>query len=398
MSALFGFRWCGSRSQILFNIYGRSLQARASKRLIHKTAGVLSVSDTEFTAAQDRLNSLKEDPGNEVKLQIYALYKQATTGKCNISKPGAFNIVAKAKWTAWDSLGDMSQDQAKEKYVGIVNDLAGQEGGEAEVASTSEGTLSFTGLKYTVENGVATITLNRPNKKNAITTEMYSEWATALDTAGADDSVVLALITGAGDFYSSGNDLNNFMKIDPSVLYEESVKGSNLLERYVNSTIDFPKPLICAVNGPAVGIAVTTLGLMDVVYASDTATFYTPFAALGQSPEGCSSYTFPKMMGSAKANEFLLFGKKLNAQEAFDRGLVTEVIPAAQFRETVDSKVKEYAQLPRNALRLAKNLIRETEKEHLHKVNRAECDLLIERWTSDECAQALMNFFSKSKL
>ncbi|XP_780031.1 enoyl-CoA delta isomerase 2, mitochondrial [Strongylocentrotus purpuratus] len=398
MAALFSLK-CGTRR--LFNICNTCttrLHAPVLKRQIQNTACMMSFSDAEFTAAKDRLNSLKEDPGNEVKLQIYALFKQATAGTCNTPKPGAFDFVGKAKWSSWNSLGNMSQDQAKEKYVGIVDDLVAQEGGEAETASTTQGSLSFTGLKYTVDNGVATITLNRPNKKNAVTTEMYSEWTAALKMAGEDDRVVLAVITGAGDYYCSGNDLNNFMKIDPSVLHEESVKGSDLLEIFVNGFIDFPKPLICAVNGPAVGISVTTLGLMDVIYASDKATFHTPFAALGQSPEGCSSYTFPKIMGTAQANECLLFGKKLTAQEAFDRGLVTEVIPDAQFRETVDKKVKEYAQLPRNALRLAKNLIRETEKERLHKVNRAECDLLVDRWTSDECTQAIMNYFSKSKL
>ncbi|XP_781065.2 enoyl-CoA delta isomerase 2, mitochondrial [Strongylocentrotus purpuratus] len=273
----------------------------------------------------------------------------------------------------------------------VKNDPAAR-GSKMNVGRTSKGIL------YRVENGIATITLNRPKKKNAFTPQMYLDLQGALIAAGQDDNVVIAVITGVGDYYCSGNDLGNFTTVDITNLEEASKQQSLLLERFVNAFIDFPKPLIAAVNGPAIGIAVTTLALMDVVFASDRAKFHTPFAALGQSPEGCSSYTFPKIMGAAKANEILLFGKKLTAQEAFDRGLVTEVIPDAQFRETVDKKVKEYAQLPRNSMRLSKNLIWETEKERLYKVNRAECDLITERWTSDEFAQAIMNFFSKSKL
>nr|XP_054764472.1 enoyl-CoA delta isomerase 2-like [Lytechinus pictus] len=253
-------------------------------------------------------------------------------------------------------------------------------------------------ILYRVENGVATITLNRPKRKNALTLEMYNEIQDALRAAEQNDDVTITVITGTGDYYSSGNDLGNFMKVDTTNIEEATKQSSTRLERFVNAFIDFPKPLIAAVNGPAIGIVVTTLGLMDIVYASDRATFHTPFAALGQSPEGCSSYTFPKIMGTAKANEFLLFGKKMTAQEAFACGLVTEVIPDSHFNDVVNKKIKEYAKLPRNAVQSAKNLIRESEKEHLHRVNRAECDLLTERWTSEECTQAIMNFFSKSKL
>ncbi|XP_072169742.1 enoyl-CoA delta isomerase 2-like [Diadema setosum] len=376
-------------------------QALVSQRLIHRPTALFTATDSEFSAAKDRLGTLKGDPGNDVKLQIYALFKQATVGKCNTPKPGAFDFVGKAKWTAWTDLGDMTQEQAKDKYVDLVNNLVAAEGGtdtDGMAASTDSGTQAYTGLLYTVVDGVATITLNRPKKKNAITVAMYTEWANALKAAGEDSNVVLAVITGAGDYYCSGNDLNNFMGIDPSNMREESEKSSHLLEGFVNAFVDFPKPLIIAVNGPAVGISVTTLGLADVVYASDRATFHTPFASLGQSPEGCSSYTFPKIMGTAKANEFLLFGKKLTAAEACERGLITEVISDPQFRSEVERRAKEYAKLPKNALRLAKNLIRDAEREHLHKVNRAECDLLVDRWTSEECMQAIMGFFSKAKL
>ncbi len=120
-----------------------------------------------------------------------------------------------------------------------------------------------------------------------------------------------------------------------------------LCRRFVSAFIDFPKPLLAAVNGPAVGIPVTSLGLCDVVFASDRATFHTPFASLGQSPEGCSSYIFPKIMGQAKANEVLLFGRKLTAQEAFDRGLVTEIFPDSSFQEDLQKKLDQYSQLPR---------------------------------------------------
>ncbi|XP_071484811.1 enoyl-CoA delta isomerase 2-like [Diadema antillarum] len=376
-------------------------QTLVSRRLIHRPTALFAATDSEFSAAKDRLGTLKEDPGNDVKLQIYALFKQATVGKCNTPKPGAFDFVGKAKWTAWTGLGDMTQEQAKDKYVDLVNNLVAAEGGTdtgGMTASTDSGTQAYTGLLYTVVDGVATITLNRPKKKNAITVAMYTEWANALKAAGEDSNVVLAVITGAGDYYCSGNDLNNFMGIDPSNMREESEKSSHLLEGFVNAFVDFPKPLIIAVNGPAVGISVTTLGLADVVYASDRATFHTPFASLGQSPEGCSSYTFPKIMGTAKANEFLLFGKKLTAAEACERGLITEVIPDTQFRSEVERRAKEYAKLPKNSLRLAKNLIRDAERDHLHKVNRAECDLLVDRWTSEECMQAIMGFFSKAKL
>ena len=115
-----------------------------------------------------------------------------------------------------------------------------------------------------------------------------------------DDSVVVAVMTGSGDFYCSGNDLGNFMNITPDQLAEHAVQGGDLLERYVNAYIDFPKPLIGVINGPAVGVAVTVLGLFDAVYATQSATFHTPFSALGQSPEGCSSDLFPKILGPLK--------------------------------------------------------------------------------------------------
>ncbi|XP_072014091.1 enoyl-CoA delta isomerase 2-like [Amphiura filiformis] len=376
----------------------RMANSIASRRLLHHSVRLWAVSDTEFQAAKDRVGTLTQDPGNDVKLKMYALFKQATIGPCNAPKPGAFDFVGKAKWSAWNDLGQISQDDAKQTYVDLINDLLAKEGGGSTVeTAATEG--AFEGIKVTTENGVCTIMLNRPHKKNALTLQTYEEIGQALETAGQDNSVVVAVLTGTGDYYCSGNDLNNFMNVDPSNMKQMAKEGGVILEKFVNAFVDFPKPLIGAINGPAVGVSVTTMGLFDVVYATDKATFHTPFSSLGQSPEGCSSYVFPKIMGSAKANEVLLFGRKLTAQEACDNGLVTAVFPDSTFKAEVQKRIEQYSKLPRNSMRLSKNLIREVERDTLYKVNKAECTLLVERWTSEECIQAIMAFFSeKSKL
>uniref|UniRef100_A0A8C1P898 Enoyl-CoA delta isomerase 2 n=1 Tax=Cyprinus carpio TaxID=7962 RepID=A0A8C1P898_CYPCA len=261
----------------------------------------------------------------------------------------------------------------------------------AVAAQPTGSTKGFQTLLMSTEDNITTIRLNRPEKKNAITVEMYNELIEALDLAGKDDSVI-TVITGSGDYYCSGNDLNNFRKIPEGGVEKMAKDSGELLKRYVKAYIDFPKPLIGVINGPAVGVSVTLLGLFDDVYATERATFHTPFSQLGQSPEGCSSYLFPKIMGAAKASEMLLFNKKLTAAQACEVGLVTEVFPESSFQSEVWTRLRAYAKLPRN-------LIRGVEKEKLHAINDAEVERLMERWLSDECMQAIVSFFqAKSKL
>ncbi|XP_048755262.1 enoyl-CoA delta isomerase 2-like [Ostrea edulis] len=350
--------------------------------------------DSEFEKAKTQLNSLQDDPGNDVKLKIYALFKQATVGKCNAKKPGMMDFVGKAKWDAWNGLGDISQDEAKQQYISLVEDLAGKGKSDVSVEKTPAG--KYTTLDVASEGGVFTIKLNRPSKKNAISFEMYDEWVAALKEAAEDRSVVVTVVTGAGDFYCSGNDLGNFMNIPPDGVKAMAENGGVILERFVAAFIDFPKPLIGVINGPALGVSVTVLGLFDAVYATDKATFQTPFSSLGQSPEGCSSYTFPRMMGTAKASELLLFNKKITAQEAFDRNLVTEVFPDHDFQRSVQARIQQFAKLPKLSLQKSKFLSREMLRETLHQVNKKECEILVERWQSEECFQAIMKFFSKT--
>ncbi|XP_006888788.1 PREDICTED: enoyl-CoA delta isomerase 2, mitochondrial [Elephantulus edwardii] len=358
----------------------------------------MGASQKDFENAVSQLKLLTQDPGNEAKLKLYALYKQATEGPCNMPKPGMFDLINKAKWDAWSALGSLPKETARQNYVELVSSLSSSESSSQGKAGADRTHSEYKGLLVSSEDGITTITFNRPTKKNAITTEMYHEIMRALEAASKDDSAITVL-TGNGDYYCSGNDLNNFTDIPPGGVEEKAQQSAILLRNFVDCFIDFPKPLVAVVNGPAVGISVTTLGLFDIVYASDRATFHTPFSHLGQTPEGCSSYLFPKIMGSAKAAEMLIFGKKLTAKEACAQGLVTEVFPHSTFQKEVWTRLKAYSKLPPNAMRISKQLIRNVEKEKLHAVNSEECTALQSRWVSDECVNAVMNFLSrKSKL
>ncbi|NWX61052.1 ECI2 isomerase, partial [Promerops cafer] len=367
---------------------------------LHVTAATMQVSQEDFRKAQERLKLLKKDPGNETKLKLYALFKQATEGPCNAPKPGMLDFVKKAKWDAWNSLGNLSQDDARQKYAELVSSLVSAESAsQKKEASPEEGRHDgYETLIVTTKNNITKIMFNRPDRKNAINHQMYREIIKALEEAGKNDSTI-AVITGNGDYYSSGNDLSNFTNVQPGEMEKMAKDGAVLLKEFVGHFIDFPKPLIAVVNGPAIGICVTVLGLCDLVYASDRATFHSPFSQLGQSPEGCSSYLFPKIMGLAKASEMLLFNKKLTAAEACAQGLVTEVFPDSSFQKEVWARLEAYASLPKNSLAVSKQLLRSMEKEKLHAVNSRECEVLTERWLSDECVNAIVSFFQKkSKL
>ncbi|EZA52833.1 Enoyl-CoA delta isomerase 2, mitochondrial [Ooceraea biroi] len=173
----------------------------------------------------------------------------------------------------------------------------------------------------TVENGIQKVVLNKPAKKNALSISMYEELTTLLNESAKNEKVLIFALTGNGDFFSSGNDLSGAMTIG-----ETGIDNANLaVKNFVDALILYPKLLIAIVNGPAIGIGSTMLGIFDIIYASSKAYFQTPFSSLGLVAEACSSYTFPRLLGHSKAGDMLYLGYKMSAQEAKQRGLVSEV-------------------------------------------------------------------------
>jgi len=241
----------------------------------------------------------------------------------------------------------------------------------------------------------AVIKLDRPKRKNALVASMFAGICSHLASFTKDDSIKLVVLTGTGEYFSSGADFSGGGdKKQQQQGPEETIMN---FKEFAVSLIKFPKPLIAAVNGPAIGVAVTCLALCDAVWASDNATFMTPFSQNGVTPECCSSYTFPKIMGYALASEVLLFNRTLNAQEALRSGLVGEVFPKDVFQSKVEERIQEYIDNPVKSLIYGKELIRGGEREHLLKVNDIEVDRLMERYASEDVINQMMKFIAKRK-
>lgn len=170
-----------------------------------------------------------------------------------------------------------------------------------------------------------------------------------------------------------------------------------MLKTFIGKFIDFPKILIAFVNGPAVGISVSILGLFDGVYASSRSTFALPFTRTAQSAEGCSSVVFPALMGSLQAKDLLLFDRKLTAEQAEQRGLVTRVIDEKVFESETEKIVQDILSLPKGSLLTSKALIQRWNKDTLHQVNAVETETLKQRWLTEEFVQAMMEFIRGRK-
>ncbi|XP_037800410.1 enoyl-CoA delta isomerase 2-like [Penaeus monodon] len=229
-------------------------------------------------------------------------------------------------------------------------------------------------LLVTLHEGVRTITFNRPEKKNALNEKMFDEIVVALQEAADDPNTIITATTGSGNVFTAGNDQSNFRTLTMAQIRD-------LLIRFIGAFIDFPKPLVALVNGAAVGAGTTLLPLYDLVYAKENAVFFTPFSALGITAEGCSTYTFPKIMGPGQTTE-MLFNKRFSAAEAYRLGLVTEVFPEATFQQQVEQRLQAMAKLPLKSLVYSKALTRDIHKEALHKVNVAECQRVTERFVA----------------
>lgn len=355
------------------------------------------------------MQQLSESPSNEDKLALYALYKQATAGPNNTKKPGTFDIVGKYKWQAWTDLGAMPAAEAEKQYIALCQKLGAKftEAGPAAAAAPAATASSAAGAHGAVpgtsgtvlianQGNVRTLTLNRPEKKNALTFAMYTEVIAAMETAAADPSVNVLVLTGAGSFFCSGNDLTNFAEAaaDPPAFAE---KARGILHGFVNAFITFPKMLVVGVNGPAVGIATTVLPLADLVYASSAATFHAPLASLGQTPEGTSSYLFPARFGYARATELLVAGRKLSAEEAASWGFVNEVFEAGSFAGELGKRVAALAGVPPKASMESKRIMRGRQLAELQKANDEECATIKKAWLGPECAAAVMKFLSRPK-
>jgi len=258
--------------------------------------------------------------------------------------------------------------------------------------------MAFQNIKISNKGALRIITIDNQSKKNALDMQSYQDIATSLNEAASDESVNVVAITGAGDFYSSGNDLS-LRSMDGGDVQELRKKAQRVLKSMISAFIQFPKLLIAVVNGPSIGIAATTAALCDVVYATDNAYFYTPFTLLGLCAEGSSSYTFPRILGTSKASEMLLLNHKMSAAEALKFNFVSEVFTTSELATKLWPRIENYATLPKDSMRVSKKLLKKFDLVELEKACDDEMVELYKRQDSDEFMNAVINFMNrKSKL
>jgi peroxisomal 3,2-trans-enoyl-CoA isomerase len=202
------------------------------------------------------------------------------------------------------------------------------------------------------------------------------------------------LLTGVGSTYSNGTDLLN----DSDIGFEEHLIA---VRDFVRAFINYPKLLVALVNGPAVGIACTTLGLCDLVYATKMATFSCPFHRMGLTAEGCSTITFPLIIGKTRAAKFLYSGETMNAYDALKIGFINEIIDnSINGRNKLINKIKNFMLVSELPILHTKHLMLQgiIPKDELLKANDREIERLKERFNSDDFQQSINHYLQKKML
>ena len=243
------------------------------------------------------------------------------------------------------------------------------------------------------EAGVMTITFNRLDKKNSITSAMYGALADALADAQYKDTVRVVVLQGHETIFSAGNDIGDFLN-NPPADPNSSVKAP--VFRFLHGISTFTKPLIAAVCGPAVGVGTTMLFHCDLVYAGDNAAFSMPFVNLGLVPEAASSMLVPHMFGYHRAAEALLLGEPFMAEAALEVGLVNRVLPPTEANTYAQSVARKLAAKPISSLIETKRLMKKGQAALIEK-QMAEEGVSFSRMLTEPAAKEAFGAFMERR-
>jgi enoyl-CoA hydratase/carnithine racemase len=243
-------------------------------------------------------------------------------------------------------------------------------------------------IKTETRDRVARIRIDRAEKKNAFTGEMYIELAKALAAADADRETRAVLLHGSPDCFTAGNDIADFLK---------PREGEPPVWNVFKTLPAMKKPVVAAVGGPAVGIGTTLLLHCDLVYAADNARFQLPFVSLGIIPEFGSTFLLPLIAGYHRAAELLLLGQPFTAQKAYEVGIVTAVVPQQSLLPEAEKAAKTLAALPPESIRTTKKLMKASFESVINTRIMEEGRLVVERLRSPEAKEAMSAFLEKRK-
>ena len=240
----------------------------------------------------------------------------------------------------------------------------------------------------TLNEGVLQIRINRPEKKNAMTSAMYITLADLLNANAKDDQIRVVLWHGAGDSFSAGNDVADFLKNPPG-------PGESPQARLITALINFDKPLVAAVQGAAIGGGTTMLTHCDFVFAGESAKFQMPFVNLALVPEFGSSYAIPAQTGYLRAAELIQLGLPFDAMRAAELGLVTRVVPDEKLLATATETAQKLAEKPAAALQACKRLMKATFRDQLEQAAKRENEEFAARVRSADAKEAFSAFLEK---
>ena len=239
-----------------------------------------------------------------------------------------------------------------------------------------------------LEDGVLRIRFNRADKKNAITAAMYQALAHALRHAERDNAVRVALVHGAPDVFTAGNDLQDFLASPPH-------STDAPVFQFLRAIHEFPKPLVAAVSGLAVGIGTTMLLHCDFVYCAPGTRFSLPFVNLGLCPEAGSSFLLPRLAGYQRAAELLMLGEPFGADTAKEIGLVNAIVSAELLLATAMATAGKLAAKPAASLRETKTLMKQGIHDAVKLAMGDESEAFRERLESPEAKEAFAAFLEK---
>ena len=233
---------------------------------------------------------------------------------------------------------------------------------------------------------VLVLRLNRPEKKNALTLAMYQAMVDVLEQSTREPGIRAAVITGSSDCFTAGNDIQDF-------LTGGRIDDNHPTIRFLRAIAEFPKPLLAAVAGPAVGIGTTMLLHCDLAYAHPDTRFQLPFTQLGLCPEAGSSYLLPRLAGYPRAAELLLLGNPFEAAQALDAGIINGV-NKDPFATALD-RAHQIASRPPAAVRLTKKLLRAGTAANVTRAMTNELEHFFKRLQSEEAKEAFTAFIEK---